>query len=423
MKERARRVAPIILILAILTASIYYLTTTAKEDGSLSASGTIETTQVQISSELGGLVAEVLVQEGDTVKAGAVLVKFDDALLQVQHKQAQAALAQAQANFNNAAALSKVEVTSAQQALDDLYENEAVHRAEVAQKVADARDAVRDADQALTNLVVIADQWDIDSAYANMILALDRLENAREDFEKYKNKPETNVTRAALLSIVAQRENEYDDAVRIYNNLISTANDIDINQAQADLTYAQEELKKLQADYDAMADGPEPDALELAQARLEAAGTGLDIAAAQVDTARANLEAVEVKLDKLVITAPLDGSVLFRSIEPGEVAQPGAPLMVLAKLEDLTITVYIQENRYGLVSLGDQATVKIDSFPGESFTAVVIRIADEAEFTPRNVQTAEGRQTTVFAIKLVVDDPQGKLKPGMPADVYFEDSK
>jgi HlyD family secretion protein len=406
-----------------LTASIYYLTTTAKEDGSLSASGTIETTQVQISSELGGLVAEVLVQEGDTVKAGAVLVKFDDALLQVQHKQAQAALAQAQANFNNAAALSKVEVTSAQQALDDLYENEAVHRAEVAQKVADARDAVRDADQALTNLVVIADQWDIDSAYANMILALDRLENAREDFEKYKNKPETNVTRAALLSIVAQRENEYDDAVRIYNNLISTANDIDINQAQADLTYAQEELKKLQADYDAMADGPEPDALELAQARLEAAGTGLDIAAAQVDTARANLEAVEVKLDKLVITAPLDGSVLFRSIEPGEVAQPGAPLMVLAKLEDLTITVYIQENRYGLVSLGDQATVKIDSFPGESFTAVVIRIADEAEFTPRNVQTAEGRQTTVFAIKLVVDDPQGKLKPGMPADVYFEDSK
>jgi HlyD family secretion protein len=147
------------------------------------------------------------------------------------------------------------------------------------------------------------------------------------------------------------------------------------------------------------------------------------VAAAQVETWRANLEAIQVKLDKSIITAPLDGTVLFRSIEPGEVVQPGAPIMVLAKLQDLTITVYVQENRYGLVSLGDEASVQIDSYPGETFTATVIRIADEAEFTPRNVQTAEGRQTTVFAIKLVVDDPDSRLKPGMPADVYFEGNK
>jgi HlyD family secretion protein len=67
------------------------------------------------------------------------------------------------------------------------------------------------------------------------------------------------------------------------------------------------------------------------------------------------------------------------------------------------------------------AVVNIDSFPGESFSGRVIRIADRAEYTPRNVQTAEGRSTTVFAVELSVDDPDGKLKPGMPADVEFTD--
>jgi HlyD family secretion protein len=61
----------------------------------------------------------------------------------------------------------------------------------------------------------------------------------------------------------------------------------------------------------------------------------------------------------------------------------------------------------------------VDSFPGQTFEAAVVHIADQAEYTPRNVQTAEGRRTTVFAVKLAVENPDGKLKPGMPADVSF----
>jgi HlyD family secretion protein len=88
-------------------------------------------------------------------------------------------------------------------------------------------------------------------------------------------------------------------------------------------------------------------------------------------------------------------------------------------LSDLTITVYVPEDRYGEISLGQQAEVKVDSWPGETFTGSVIHIADQAEFTPRNVQTVEGRSSTVYAIKLSVSDPQGRLKIGMPADVVF----
>ena len=94
-------------------------------------------------------------------------------------------------------------------------------------------------------------------------------------------------------------------------------------------------------------------------------------------------------------------------------------MLTVARLETLTVTVYISEDRYGEVSLGEAATLQVDSFPGESFAATVTRIADQAEYTPRNVQTKEERQTTVYAVELSVGNQDGRLKPGMPVDVTF----
>ena len=93
--------------------------------------------------------------------------------------------------------------------------------------------------------------------------------------------------------------------------------------------------------------------------------------------------------------------------------------MTMGNISQLTITVYVPEDRYGKIILGQKASVRVDSFPGSTFTAHGEHISDQAEFTPRNVQTVEGRSSTVYAIKLKVTDPQGKLKPGMPADVVF----
>jgi multidrug efflux pump subunit AcrA (membrane-fusion protein) len=89
-------------------------------------------------------------------------------------------------------------------------------------------------------------------------------------------------------------------------------------------------------------------------------------------------------------------------------------------LDDLTITVYVPEDRIGQVLLGEKAKVNVDSFPGEAFGATVTYISDQAEFTPRNVETVSGRKNTVFAVKLKLDDASGRLKPGMPADITFE---
>ena len=94
--------------------------------------------------------------------------------------------------------------------------------------------------------------------------------------------------------------------------------------------------------------------------------------------------------------------------------------MTIAPLDELKLTVYISEENYGEVKLGQSVEIQVDSFPGEKFQGVVVYIADQAEFTPRNVQTVEGRKTTVYAIKILVDNPTGELKPGMPTDVIFE---
>ena len=128
---------------------------------------------------------------------------------------------------------------------------------------------------------------------------------------------------------------------------------------------------------------------------------------------------VDAQIARLIILAPADGTVLSRSVEAGEVVSPGAALMEIADLAHLTVTVYVPEDKYGAVTLGETVTVTVDSWAGQEFTGKVSRIADQAEFTPRNVQTADGRKSTVFAIELTIDPADGKLKPGMPADVVF----
>ena len=120
------------------------------------------------------------------------------------------------------------------------------------------------------------------------------------------------------------------------------------------------------------------------------------------------------------IVSPINGVVLERLVEPGELANPNANLITVCNLDELTLTVYVPEDRYGMITLGESVPVTADSFPGQSFNGTVSYIADQAEFTPRNVETVAGRETTVFAVKLTLSDISGKLKPGMPADAVIQ---
>ncbi len=446
MHPNPRRVAPVLLIILLAVAAWWFFgrQQATAETGKLSASGTIEATEVLISAELNGRVAEVLAQEGETVQAGQVLVRFDSTLLEAQLNQAQSALTLAQANYALVAAgpteeqrqsairSAELELVSARQALNTLHDNASLTQAAAQQAIANAKKAVDNANDHVATLEQGNSQADIDSAWSTVVLAKDRLDKAKDDFKPYENKPDDNLTRAVLQSKLAAAQNAYDNAVTRYNNIKGAANTLDMNQATANLAMAQAQLVDAERQYGELQNGIDPDSLALAESRQAAAqahlaaakadpsAEQLEVARKQVEAAQAAVDVIQAQMDKLVLVAPQGGVVLTRSIEPGEMALPGTPLLTLARLDSLEITVFVPEDRYGTINLGEAAAVSVDSFPGASFSGAVSHIADRAEFTPRNVQTVEGRRSTVFAVKLTISNPEGKLKAGMPADVLFK---
>jgi len=136
----------------------------------------------------------------------------------------------------------------------------------------------------------------------------------------------------------------------------------------------------------------------------------------QLDQARAALEVTRVQSGKTALTSPVSGVVANRNAEPGEIAQPGAPIMTITVLDKVTLTAYVPEGQIGRVKLGQKALVSVDSYPGESFTGAVTRISPRALFTPGNVQLKEEREKTVFAVTISLDNGEQKMKPGMSAD-------
>jgi len=117
------------------------------------------------------------------------------------------------------------------------------------------------------------------------------------------------------------------------------------------------------------------------------------------------------------VRTPIDGVVLVRAFEPGEITAAGGTMLVVGDLSTITLTVYVPEDRYGQIYLGQEYPVTVDSVPDQVFLGKVTHIADQAEFTPRNVQTVQGRKNTVYAVRLTIPNPTLALKPGMPADV------
>ena len=148
----------------------------------------------------------------------------------------------------------------------------------------------------------------------------------------------------------------------------------------------------------------------------------LDDAVVRVQMAQApaaEQQVLALQQAKYTVGAPLTGTVLRRAIEPGEVAVTGAPLLTIADVQQLEMKVYVLQRDLATVRLGDPATVQAEALPGEAFPGTVTWVAGQAEFTPRNVQTAKDRANLVFAVKVRVDRPDGRLKPGMSASVRF----
>ncbi len=435
----------IIVLLTIIGVGAYYLINLNQQAQAnlLTASGTVEAAQISIAPELAGKVIEVQVEEGDAVSAGDVLFRLDATLLEAQRSLAAASLstakaavtsaesaaASAQAQYDLAliAALNEQKATriadwTASNPTDfnqpAWYFNQAEQIAALEAEAGAAQDALT---KAIDSLKFVEEK----ATSAGFLNAEQRLAQARAAFQVATDVLDRTSSADQDLRDAAQTsyddaKSELDDAQAAYDDVITTEGALDVMQARAELAVAQERFDVASDELRTLQTGLTSPKVVAAQKVVEQARAAVEQAKSAVSQAEANVTVIEAQLSKLVVTAPADGVILARNVEAGEVVNPGSVLLSIGKLSDLTLTVYVPEDRYGEVSLGQEVTVSVDSFPGESFTAVVVHIADQAEFTPRNVQTVEGRKTTVFAIKLRLDDPEGKLKPGMPADVTFK---
>lgn len=141
-------------------------------------------------------------------------------------------------------------------------------------------------------------------------------------------------------------------------------------------------------------------------------------AVAQADAAVAQVNAA---LSNSVVIVPFPGVVTLRHREPGETVSPGVPVLTVMDPEDRWVRIYVREDRIGEVRLGQEATIRADTYPDRSYRGEVVFISSEAEFTPRNVQTTEERVKLVYAVKVrITEDPSYDLKAGIPADVVLE---
>ncbi len=481
---QSRRPSPVIIIVIILVVAaigyfVYQQWSQNNAASQLNASGTIEATDVNVAPELAGKVKDVLTDEGHTVKTGDVLMHLDDTLLQAQKQQALAALSVAK----SAAATSDAALASAQnqynltlqaslKTSDALASQWLTNRPSdfnvplwyftQSEQMAAAQTEVTASQQSLTDAQNNLTAIETSAAGSGFLQIETNLANAEASYNVANNlnnfaQNGTNIdqlTRYGLYQLAKQqnqpitKQNSPDylintsnidqdikdyslqlfddaksnlkDAQNAYDDALTSEGAKDVQKARANVTLAQERYNTALDYLTDVQTGSMSPAVSTAQAALNQAKAADEQAQSGVQQAQSNVDLINAQISELTVYSPMDGVILTRNVEPGEYVQPGADALTMADISHLTITVYIPEDLYGKISLGMPATMKVDSFPGETFNAQVSYISDQAEYTPRNVQTVEGRSSTVYAIKLTVSDPQGQLKPGMPADVTFQ---
>ncbi|MEA3308441.1 MAG: efflux RND transporter periplasmic adaptor subunit [Chloroflexota bacterium] len=391
-----------LLLLIILAVSGCTTSTASLTAEQLVASGTIHTTEIELSGELGGRIKMLHVQAGDEVQAGELLVELDKSAWQLQLGPAQAAVAVAEANLDVVMAGARpAELAAAQSALTlaAAQRDQALAAWENAQAVAE-------------NPQELISQ--IHAAEGNMPLAAQQIEMADAEMRNVQYKFDRNkadqweLATAQAAFAAAQAEEQV--AQTLLNQLYGIraqprgyltqahAAEGQYHVAEAGVAVAQAQLAALQAT---------PTAEELAVAR------------AMIQRAQAKVNELQVQLEKCRLASPIDGVVLRQALQAGEIAAPASPILTLADLDEVRLAVYVPENRIGQVQLGQSVEVKVDSFPQRTFSGEVVHIGNEAEFTPRNVATAEGRLNTFYAVEIRLQNPERQLKPGMPADATF----
>jgi HlyD family secretion protein len=354
--------------------------------GVLRASGRIEVTEVNVSSKVTGRVAALHVDEGADVTAGQLIAELEGEELEAQLRQAKAALQSAEARQVQARITLEVEPTTIRTQIRQADEN------------------LRAAEERLRMLKAGFRTQEVEEGRANLRQAQARLEIARLTRDRFRDLLADGAVAKQDLDRAESDFQAAEAAVRAASQRLnmleegSRAEDIGMAQAERDRAAAALEAARVNA------------------ASLDLRQQDVRVAEAAVREAQANVRRLETQVTELKVLAPLDATVLTKAVEAGEVVAAGKPLVLLGDLDHPWIKIYVPETQLGKVGLGATARILVDSFPNQPFQGTVSWISDQAEFTPKNVQTAEERVNLVYAVKITIKNAERKLKAGMPAD-------
>ena len=439
MKKHTKAILVLTLLLTLA------LTLTACEGNGeeiLTGSGTLSALKVNVVPELSGKIIKINVEEGSQVKAGDVLITIEDDVFSAQTDQADAAVGVAEATLNAAQAQlayvkSQYELALDGARFDDLQNRQSAWNQDLTEDFKPAwyyskpeqreaaEKAVEKAHEKLEERQEMLEK-ELDKAGAKSFVGLEaqlaeaqtRLTIANMTFATAQASTDEHLKEAAE-SAQDLAQSTFDNALKLYNDALSTSAAEDVLKARAEVAVAQSSYDSAQDLLMSLRTGEESGQVKVAQNAVIQAEAAIEQAEAGLLQAKAAQALAQLQQDRTQIKAPIDGIVLTRNVELGDIALAGGSVMTIAEMSELDLIIYVPETWYGQLKLNQEVEIKVDSFPNEVFKGKVVKIADQAEFTPRNVQTADGRATTVYAVRIVVPNSQLRLKPGMPADVDF----
>jgi HlyD family secretion protein len=386
-----KRIIPVILIVAAVVALTLWRTGALRRTPTdrILLSGNIELTEVDVSFKTAGKLIDLRVAEGAAVKKGQVLARIDPDQLQKMRGANEAAIAAANSGL-----------TQLRTAI--LYQREAIGGD------VDLRQAeLRQAEARLSEMLAGSRPQEIQQARAVVAEARTAHDQAARDWERaqtlYKNEDISTAQRD-------QYRSRFD-------------------QTAAALRQAEQRLALVE-------EGPRKEEIEVARAQVERARAALrlsraanlelkrreeeiDARRAEIDRSRAQLNVIDSQLNDTTVLSPIDGVVLVKSADLGEVVAAGASVLKLGDIDRPWLRGYINERDLGRVKLGQKARLATDSYPGKEYWGQVTFIASEAEFTPKQIQTPEERVKLVYRIKIEADNRHRELKSNMPVDAQI----
>jgi HlyD family secretion protein len=387
---RKRIIIVIIVALAVVGACLYFFNQNGRNSqNQISVSGNIELTEVNIAFKTSGRLIERAADEGASVKKGQLIARLDREQLLAQRDREAAGLQSATAQ------LAQAETALAWQ--------KANLAADIEQRKAD-----------------------LDSYLARL-----------QELKNGSRPQEIQEAKAAVDSAQAEYDRakrDWDRAQPLYkNDDISTAL---YDQYRSRYEAAEAALKQVKERQSLVQTGPRTEQIEAAAAQVERAKASIKMAEtnaleikrreqelplrrAEIERAKASLAMVESQLADTIVVSPVDGVVLVKAADVGEVLAAGTTVVTIGDIDHPWLRAYINQTDLGKIKLGMKAEVTTDSYPNKAYKGHISFIASEAEFTPKQIQTKEERVKLVYRFKIDLDNPQHELKSNMPADAVL----